>query len=129
MKRMVPAVILAFVVAYAQLSHSHHSFAAEFLPNETGTVAGVITQVWFKNPHARYYIEVTGEGGESVTWDTRANSPSLLVRKGWTKESIKVGDAVTIEGYLGRDGRKLMSIISVTYPDGRVMRDKQVVPK
>ena len=108
---------------------AHHSFAAEFLPDETGTISGIVTQVWFKNPHARYYVEVTGDDGEVVTWDTRANSPSLLVRKGWTKESIKVGDQVTVHGYLGRDDRKLMSIITVTFADGRVLRDKQVEPK
>ena len=108
---------------------AHHSFAAEFLPDETGTISGIVTQVWFKNPHARYYVEVTGDDGEVVTWDTRANSPSLLVRKGWTKQSIKVGDQVTVHGYLGRDDRKLMSIITVTFADGRVLRDKQVEPK
>ncbi|MBT8079634.1 MAG: hypothetical protein KJO31_13735 [Gammaproteobacteria bacterium] len=107
---------------------AHHSFAAEFLPDETGTISGVVTQVWFKNPHARYYIEVSDDDGQVVTWDTRANSPSLLVRKGWTKESIKVGDQVTVHGYLGRDGRKLMSIITVTFPDGTVLRDKQEEP-
>ena len=110
-------------------ARSHHSFAAEFLPDQTGTISGVITQVWFKNPHARYYVEVTDENDNTETWDTRANSPSLLVRKGWTKTSIKVGDQVTIRGFLGRDDRKLMSIITVTFPDGRVLRDKQEEPK
>jgi hypothetical protein len=125
LKTFVTTTLLMLALASAAPSRGHHSFAAEFLPDVTGTISGVVAQVWFKNPHARYYIEVTDETGEKVTWDTRANSPSLLVRKGWTKDSIKVGDEVTVKGYLGRDERKLMSIITVTFSDGRVMRDKQ----
>ena len=127
--RLLAAIILLVAMSFAPVADSHHSFAAEFLPDKTGTIKGVVTQVWFKNPHARYYVEVTGEDGEIVTWDTRANSPSLLVRKGWTKESLKVGDEVIIKGYLGRDDRKLLSIITVTFPDGTVLRDKQEEPK
>lgn len=125
LKTFVTTPLLMLALTIAAAARGHHSFAAEFLPDETGTISGVVTQVWFKNPHARYYIEVTDDMGETVTWDTRANSPSLLVRKGWTKASIKVGDEVTVKGYLGRDERKLMSIITVTFSDGRVLRDKQ----
>lgn len=127
-KRISATLLFAALLGGPQ-ANGHHSFAAEFLPDQTGTISGVVKQVWFKNPHARYYIEVTDENGDVVTWDTRANSPSLLVRKGWTKDSIEVGDHVTVRGYLGRDGRKLMSIITVTFPDGTVLRDKQEEPK
>ena len=126
---IIAAATLLLSTAGGKLAHGHHSFAAEFLPDKTGTISGVVTQVWFKNPHARYYVDVVDESGATITWDTRANSPSLLVRKGWTKDSLKVGDEVTIKGYLGRDGRRLISIITVTFPDGTVLRDKQEEPK
>ena len=128
-RQFIAAAVLSAILISAPNAHGHHSFAAEFQADATGTISGVVTQVWFKNPHARYYVDVVDEDGNTTSWDTRANSPSLLVRKGWTKNSINVGDQVTIHGYLGRDGRKLMSIITVTFADGRVLRDKQEEPK
>lgn len=112
---LAAAVLLLFVQTTAR---GHHSFAAEFTAEETATITGVVVEVWFRNPHVRYYVEVTNEDGEVERWDTRGSSPSLLVRKGWTRDTISVGDVVTIEGHLGRDDRKLLSIITVELADG-----------
>jgi hypothetical protein len=100
---------------------AHHSFSAEFLAEEIGTIEGTVTQVWFKNPHVRYYIDVASAHGEIVKWDTRGSSPSLLVRRGWNKNSIKIGDKVSVTGHLGHDGRKLMSIINIVLEDGTML--------
>lgn len=120
MKRV--AILLPLVAwLVAPTADAHHSFAAEFLADQTLTVEGTVTEVWFRNPHVRYYIEVVGEDGEKTTWDVRAGSPALLVRRGWTADTIREGDKVTVEGYLGRDGRKLLSVISIELPDGSVV--------
>ena len=97
---------------------AHHSFAVEFTAEETATINGVIAEVWFRNPHVRYFVNVTNADGEVERWDTRGSSPSLLVRKGWTKTTISVGDKVTIRGHLGRTDKKLLSIISIELADG-----------
>jgi hypothetical protein len=102
----------------AAAAHAHHSFAAEFLEDQTGTIEGVVTEVWFRNPHVRYYVEVTLEDGSSEAWDVRTSSPTQLSRRGWTRDTIKEGDTVTVHGHLGRDGRKLLSLISIELPDG-----------
>lgn len=102
-------------------AYAHHSFAAEFLADRTRTIEGVVTEVWFRNPHVRYYIEVVDENGEKVSWDVRTSSPTILYRRGWNESTIKEGDRVKVEGYVGRDGRKLLSLISIELPDGTLL--------
>lgn len=110
------AVVTLMLVQDSALGH--HSFAVEFTAEETAVIKGVVAEVWFKNPHVRYYVDVTNNDGETERWDTRGSSPSLLVRKGWTKDTISAGDIVTIRGHVGRDDKRLLSIISVELADG-----------
>jgi len=107
-----------------QPANSHHSFTAEFVADKTATLNGKITQVWFKNPHVRYLIEVENDAGEAETWDARGSPVVWLARKGWTKDTIREGDEVSMYGYLGRDGIKMLSIMTVTLADGTVLTDK-----
>ena len=111
------ALVLAAFAPTASLE-AHHSFAAEFLEDQTRTIEGVVTEIWFKNPHVRYYINIVTEDGETESWDVRGSSPSILVRRGWTPETIKEGDRIKVHGHLGRDGRKLMSWIYIELADG-----------
>lgn len=96
---------------------AHHSFAAEFT-QDSAVIEGVVTEVWFRAPHIRYYVEVTADDGSKEIWDTRGGSPSSLYRRGWTPTTVEVGDEIVIDGFLGRDGRKLMSIRTITFADG-----------
>jgi hypothetical protein len=111
-------LILAVAVMATAVAKAHHSFAAEFLEDQTDTIDGVVTEVWFRNPHVRYYVEIETEDGERETWDVRGLSPTSLVRRGWTPKTIQEGDHITVHGHLGRDGRKLMSIIWIELDDG-----------
>lgn len=101
---------------------AHHSFAAEFLADRTLTIEGTVKEVWFRNPHVRYYVEVTTDEGRVESWDVRTSSPTILVRRGWNENTVREGDSVRVEGYLGRDGRKLLSLISIELPDGTVLQ-------
>jgi hypothetical protein len=112
--RFLIAVTACLMAAAAQ---AHHSFAAEFLEDQTDTIEGTVTEVWFKNPHVRYYVEIETDSG-TETWDVRGSSPTSLVRKGWTPKTIQEGDLIKVHGHLGRDGRKLMSVISIELADG-----------
>lgn len=103
---------------------AHHSFTAEFTAEETATLTGTVTQVWFRNPHVRYLFTVTDADGSEETWDARGSPVVWLARKGWTKNTIKVGDTVTFYGFLGRDGRKMLSIMTITLPDGTELVDR-----
>ncbi len=97
----------------------HHSFAAEFTAEETATITGTVTEVWFRNPHVRYYVDVRTDDGELEQWDTRGGSPSLLTRRGWTRDRIRIGDTITLKGHRAHErDRKLLSIIWVELADG-----------
>ncbi len=113
-------VVTALLMIFAQgAANAHHSFAAEFSVKEQITIKGVVTEIWFRNPHVRYYVQVENNAGEIEHWDTRGSSPSLLVRRGWTKTTVSVGDEVTINGHLGRFDKKLLSIIALELPNGK----------
>ncbi|MDH4072977.1 MAG: DUF4131 domain-containing protein [Gammaproteobacteria bacterium] len=124
MKTTILAVLAALVMATP--ARAHHSYAAEFDRDSPQTIEGVVVEVWFKSPHVRYYIKVTDEDGNEVTWDTRGLTPVKLVREGWTKDTIKVGDRIRIYGHVGHTNKTIMSILDVTLPDGRVLTSRSV---
>jgi hypothetical protein len=85
-------IISSAIILAATSSFAHHSYVAEFDADSPATIEGVVREVWFKNPHVRYYIAVIDEDGEEVMFDTRGLTPVKLVRQGWTKNTIQVGD-------------------------------------
>lgn len=118
MRRRFAAAALAALLGQPALASAHHSFAVEFTAEETATITGTVAEVWFRNPHARYYLDVEDDDGSVVRWDTRTSSPSLLVRKGWTKDTIRPGDVITIHGHRGRNNDTLLSVIWIELADG-----------
>lgn len=119
--------LLVIVLLFATFdAKAHHSYAAEFDRDSPMTIEGEVVEVWFKSPHVRYYIKVTDEEGNEVIWDTRGLTPVKLVRQGWMKDTIKVGDHVKIYGHIGRTNKTIMSILDVTLPDGTVLTSRSV---
>lgn len=98
---------------------AHHSFTAEYDGNQPLNLRGTVTKVEWMNPHARFYVDVVDEKGTVATWNIELASPNSLVRNGWTRNSLKVGDQVTVKGYAARSGAKMASAASVTLADGR----------
>lgn len=98
---------------------AHHSFAI-FFDNEQGVVSvrGVVTEFSFKNPHGVIRLNVKDKAGEVQEWKAETNSPSILERRGWTKQSLKAGDEIILEGWRARDGSNIMRMRKVTRPDG-----------
>ncbi len=119
-------IALISLLLLSNITSAHHSYAAEFDRNAPATIEGVVTEVWFKSPHVRYYIKVTDDDGNEVIWDTRGLAPAKLVRAGWKKDTIKVGDQVTLFGHVGRTNKTIMSILDITLPDGQVLTSRSV---
>ena len=103
---------------------AHHSFTAEFSAERVIEIRGEIEEVWFKNPHVRYLLQVKDKQNNIETWDLRGSPVVWLARKGWTKDRIKKGDEITVSGYPGHDGKKILSIIEVKLADGTILIDK-----
>jgi hypothetical protein len=119
MKRVL--ILLSSLAIAATAANGHHSFAAEFDYDATGTITGEVIEVLFVNPHARYFLAVTDADGNEVIWDAQTRSTSALTRVGWTKDTIKLGETVTLEGNLGRDNTRKLWISEVIKADGSVI--------
>ena len=98
---------------------AHHSFAAEYDANKPVTLKGTVTKVEWTNPHARFYVDVKDDRGEIINWNLELASPNVLVRNGWTRKSLKVGDEVVVQGSAAKDGSKMANARVVTLGDGR----------
>ena len=97
---------------------AHHSFDAEYDGNKTIVLTGVVTKVEWMNPHARFYVDVKENDGSVTNWNLELGSPASLIRRGWTRKSLKVGDQITVKASLAKDGSKMANARSVTLADG-----------
>ena len=88
------------VMALAAPVFAHHSFSAEFDREQRVTFTGTVTKVDWANPHTYFYVDVKDKGGRTVNWIFEAGGPNLLFHLGWTRDSLKVGDHVTVVGFL-----------------------------
>jgi uncharacterized protein DUF6152 len=93
---------------------SHHSFSAEFDANKPLKMTGTVTKVEWQNPHTWFYIDVKDDSGNVANWGMELASPNLLMRNGWTRSSMKIGDVVTVEGFHAKNGANIGNARSVT---------------
>ena len=120
MKRGIAALVITIAVLASGLSiAAHHSFAAQYDREKPITLKGAITKLEWANPHIYYYIDVAETGGATANWAIEGGAPNTLYRAGWRKDSAKVGDRVTVSGFLARDGSKLVNMQSAVLADGR----------
>lgn len=120
MKAMTGVLACAVaLVLSADISRAHHSFSAEYDANKPVTLKGTVSKIEWTNPHARFYVDVRDEKGTVVNWNLELASPNVLVRNGWTRKSLNVGDDVVVEGSLAKDGSKMANARVVRLADGR----------
>ncbi len=102
---------------------AHHELRAEFDDQKPVSLRGIVTRFEWNNPHAFVYVDVAGPGGDNVNWAVEWASPLQLRKAGWSRDALKVGDSVTVEGWLARDGSKLASGRTIVLASGRRLAD------
>ena len=95
----------AMLIGVATVGQAHHSFAAQYDSNKPTSMAGVVTKVEWTNPHVYIYVDVTDPKTQKVSnWGFEMGPPHMLMRTGWKRNSLKIGEEVSVDGWLARDG-------------------------
>jgi len=118
MKRVYPFIAVAVGLTVSLPAFSHHSFAAEFDRDKPITITGTVTRIEWTNPHARFYVDAQDDNGETVNWNFELGTPNILMRQGWTRDSLKPGETITVTGFRARNDPHVGNANTVTLADG-----------
>jgi len=113
--------LAALTTAWMAAVDAHHSFAAEFDGSKPVALKGIVTQIDWTNPHVWFYVNVKDEEGHTVRWACEMGAPHQLQQRGWLRDTMKVGDVVSVAGSLARDGSKRANARTVTTSDGKTL--------
>ena len=115
---LVLAAMFVLAISAGQAS-AHHSFAAQYDRNKPITLTGPVTKVDWINPHARIFVEAKDASGKVANWEIELGPPAILMRNGWTRNAVKIGETVTVNGSLAKDGSNLANASSITLANGK----------
>ena len=123
MRNSVATIVLAIAAAGGvavrpAALHAHHAFAAEFDAKKEVTLKGAVTRVEWINPHVWIHVDVKKPDGKTEEWAIEAGTPNVLFRRGVTKQSLKAGTEVVIDGYQAKDGSRRANGREVKLADG-----------
>lgn len=100
---------------------AHHSFAADYDATKSLTLTGTVAKVEWMNPHVRFYLDVKDASGQVTNWEFELGSPNTLMRSGWTRNSLRIGEQITVQGCRAKDNSNQGNATSIVSSDGKVL--------
>ena len=128
MKRLLTLAAASIALAVPGTAFAHHSFAAFFDPSKTVTIKGKVTSFRFTNPHGTIVLDVPGADGKAHEWRVETNAPVVLVRRGWSRDTLKPGQVVTIERWPSRDGKPWLRLNRAFDASGKLLGNAPFKP-
>lgn len=127
-KKSAKPLLFLLSLLLIPLAQAHHSFAVHFVAEGTKEVKGVVESFRFSNPHGMLTFNVIDANGQTVQWRAETNSPNILRRRGWSRDSLKPGDAITVLGFAARDGTAYMRVSKIIFADGHELIGQAAPP-
>jgi hypothetical protein len=115
----IAAGIIVTLLLGGSIAWAHHAFAAEFDINQPVKLQGKVQKMEWINPHAWIHVDVPDSDGKIVTWMVEGGSPNILLRRGFTKDSLLPGTEITVEGYRAKNGENRANGSNITFKDGK----------
>jgi hypothetical protein len=117
----IAAGIIVTLLLGGSIAWAHHAFAAEFDINQPVKLQGKVQKMEWINPHAWIHVDVPDSDGKIVTWMVEGGSPNILLRRGFTKDSLLPGTEITVEGYRAKNGENRANGSNITFKDGKLL--------
>jgi hypothetical protein len=115
MKTLIASgLLVAGLLAGVGTAMAHHSFAAEFDRDKPVKLKGIVTKVEWTNPHVWIYLNVKDDSGKVTNWGAEMGPPHGLQRQGWRRETLKIGEEITVDGWLAKNGSSRVNARSIT---------------
>jgi hypothetical protein len=122
--RFAGLVLLTAVLALCGTAFAHHGNVA-YMDKTIDVKHGTVTAFIWTNPHSFIRFDATNDKGEVEHWAVEAGSPSALTPRGWTKNSVKVGDIIDVAVFQARNGNTVGRLARIVFPNGKTLHDSQ----